>query len=82
MGQENSGDAWVRAQQEWNEPSNWQGGWLDIYCAPRDPRMMVRKRWSPGGWTFNFAHRASWYWTAVILLGAAAVLAIRIATSA
>ncbi len=73
--QEKSGDPWVAAQREWHNPSNWRGGILGLYYAPADPRIVVRKQWHPGGWTFNFARRASWFWLGAILLSAAAVIA-------
>jgi uncharacterized membrane protein len=56
---------WAEHEREWRDEANWRGGWLGIYVAPRDPRLVVRKKHPQFGWTFNFAHRGSW-----LLLGA------------
>ena len=61
-------------QAEWNDPQNWHGGWLGIYVAPRDPRLVVPKRIPVMGWTLNFAHRGSWLALACLLLPALAIL--------
>jgi uncharacterized membrane protein len=58
-----------RTKAEWRDPRNWRGGWLGIYVASRDPRVLVPKRIPAMGWTLNFAHRASWWWLLVILGG-------------
>jgi len=52
--------SWQDQEREWKDPSNWRGGPLGLYVAPRDPRILVRKRTPYFGWTFNFAHQASW----------------------
>jgi uncharacterized membrane protein len=71
-----AGNGWAAAQKEWDDPSNWHGGFLSIYVAPRDPRLWVRKRYYPMGWTFNYAHRASWYVTGAMVAAALAVMTI------
>jgi uncharacterized membrane protein len=53
-------EGWIAAQREWQNSDNWRGGWLGLYVAPNDPRILVRKREPRFGWTLNFAHRASW----------------------
>lgn len=59
-------DEWRAAQEEWTSASNWRWG---IYAAPRDPRIWVRKQEMRFGWTFNFAHPASWLLFACLLGG-------------
>ena len=50
-------EAWVAAQREWEDSANWRGpDVLAVYVAPRDPRIIVRKRIFHQGWTFNYAH--------------------------
>jgi uncharacterized membrane protein len=50
---------------EWDNPANWRAGWLHVYVAPRDLRLLVpmRPRWL--GWTLNLGQRRTW----VLLLG-------------
>jgi uncharacterized membrane protein len=45
---------------EWHNPKNWRDGWLGIYVARRDPRLLVaaRRRWL--GLTPNFGRRGTW----------------------
>lgn len=70
-------EAWTAAQREWADPANWRGsGPLAVYHAPRDPRILVRKREMQYGWTLNFAHRASWVWAIGVPLAAAGVVAL------
>jgi uncharacterized membrane protein len=66
-------DGWTNAGREWRDPANWHWG---FYSAPNDPRIWVRKRTMHFGWTFNYAHRASWYWTAAMLAVAFAAMAV------
>lgn len=68
-------EAWVAEQREWEDPANWRGpDVLALYVAPRDPRIIVRKRVFHHGWTFNYAHRASWVWTAGLLAAFAGLI--------
>lgn len=70
-------DAWVRAQREWGDRSNWRGsGLAAVYYAPRDPRILVRKRETHYGWTLNFAHRTSWAWAIGVPLATVGVVAL------
>ncbi len=55
-------------EREWRDESNWRGGLLGFYVAPRDPRLIVPKRWLRLGWTFNLAHRASWLLLAALIV--------------
>jgi len=51
-------------EREWKNPRNWK--WGIFYSCDRDTRVWVPKRLRWMGWTFNFAHRKSWYWLAVV----------------
>ena len=42
-------------KREWNNPDNWQGGFLGIYYSKEDTRSWVPKRIPWMGWTINFA---------------------------
>jgi uncharacterized membrane protein len=69
-------EAWAAAQREWENPANWRGpDVLAVYVAPRDPRIIVRKRIFHHGWTLNYAHRASWVWTAGLFGAVAGLIA-------
>lgn len=70
-------DGWAEHEREWRDESNWRGGWLGIYVAPRDPRLIVRKRTPHLGWTFNFAHRASWWLLASLFTIPLILIALR-----
>ena len=51
-----------------------------FYVAPRDPRVLVPKRFMPAmGWTLNFARPASWLVLLALLLpvGAVALAIVR-----
>ena len=72
-------NSWAEQEREWRDESNWRGGWLGFYVAPRDPRLIVRKRWPQFGWTFNFAHRESWLLlTALIAIPLVAMALVRL----
>ena len=45
-------------EAEWNDPTNWRGGWLGIYYSERDSRAWVPKRNPALGATLNFARRS------------------------
>ena len=53
-------------------PRDWRGGLF--YADAEDPRLVVPKR-SGIGWTFNYARRAAWVVTALLLLGPLAIVA-------
>lgn len=57
---------WQAWEREWRDPANWR--WMGIYVAPKDPRLVVRKKTPHFGWTFNFAHRGAWWLLAGVLL--------------
>lgn len=38
----------------WNDPASWRAG--IFYVQPRDPRILVKRRYTWGGWTVNFGH--------------------------
>ena len=53
----------------WEDPTHWRGG---LYRCPEDPRVVVPKRITWGGWTVNFAHPMAWpmiLWSVVIAVG-------------
>ncbi len=41
----------------WQDDRNWRGG---LYRCQEDPRVIVPKRTTWGGWTVNFAHPMAW----------------------
>ena len=43
----------------WENPAHWRG-FLGAYVCPEDPRVVVPKRTTWGGWTVNFAHPMAW----------------------
>lgn len=45
---------------EWRNPANWHAGWLGIYIAKRDTRLIVPKRARLMGFTINFARPGAW----------------------
>jgi uncharacterized membrane protein len=51
---------------EWENPATWRAGWLHIYVAPRDRRLLVpmRPRWL--GWTLNWGQRRTWLLVVVV----------------
>ncbi|WP_316807942.1 DUF5808 domain-containing protein [Pedobacter agri] len=48
-----------------DNPQNWK--WGSIYFNKKDSRLIIRKRTEWMGWTFNFAHPASYLFMALIL---------------
>ncbi len=47
---------------DWHKaPLNWK--FYFFYYNPNDARLMVSKRTECTGITFNYAHKAAWYWT-------------------
>jgi uncharacterized membrane protein len=42
---------------EWNNARNWRCGWLRLYVAPRDPRLLMPMRPCWLGWTLNLGQR-------------------------
>jgi uncharacterized membrane protein len=63
-------------EAEWRDPSNWRAGWLRVYVAPRDPRVLVpmRPRWL--GWTLNLGQRRTWALIVVVAALMAAIVAL------
>jgi uncharacterized membrane protein len=63
---------------DWQDPSNWRVGWLRVYVAPRDPRVLVpmHPRWL--GWTLNLGQRRAW--ALIVAVGAlmAAIVALAV----
>jgi uncharacterized membrane protein len=43
----------------WRDAANWR--WGCIYVCRADPRLIIPKRIPWTGYTFNFAHRGSWW---------------------
>ena len=52
----------------WEDADNWRLG--AIYVCKDDPRIVVPKRLKWTGWTFNFAHRASYLLLVFVLFTA------------
>lgn len=48
-----------------NDASHWKWGF--IYYNPHEPKLVVPKRYGLG-WTFNFAHKASWLFVVVLFV--------------
>ena len=61
---------------EWRDPSNWRAGWLHVYVARRDPRVLVPMRPPWLGWTLNLGQRRTWALLAVVAALAVAVAAL------
>jgi uncharacterized membrane protein len=54
--------------REWRDQANWTGAVLRRYASARDTRLWVPKSNPALGWTLNFAHPASLYWAAGLIL--------------
>ena len=58
---------------EWEDPANWR--LLVFYVAPRDPRVIVPKRFARDrGYTLNLARPLSWFVLLPLALTVAAVV--------
>ncbi len=54
----------------WKNPKNWYLN--SIYTCKDDPRVVVSKKRVWAGWTFNFAHKSSYYLLVYVLTVAVA----------
>ena len=52
--------------KNFNDSENWK--FIFFYYNPQDARMFVPKRVQWMGTTFNYAHKMSWVWTAVLFI--------------
>ncbi len=52
----------------WEDPAHWRGR---LYRCPEDPRVVVPKRTTWGGWTVNFSHPMAWWVIAASVVVAA-----------
>ncbi len=60
----------------WENPDHWRGG---LYRCPEDPRVVVPKRTTWGGWIVNVAHPMAWpmiLWSVVIAVGPVLVVLV------
>ena len=59
----------VIEEAEWQNPANWHGGILDVYCSRRDSRSLVPKRRAWMGMTINVARPLGvWLLLAILAL--------------
>lgn len=56
----------------WSDPRNWRP--LCIYSCKEDPRWIVPKKNTWGGWTMNFGHSRGWIGFLILLLSLLAPL--------
>lgn len=68
---------------EWRDPSKWRAGWLRLYVAPRDPRILVPMHPRSFGWTLILGQRRTWILMlliAVLMISIVVLIATRIGT--
>lgn len=61
-----------RLDELWEDRRHWK--WGLVYVCEEDPRVVVRKKIGGMGWTFNFAHSASFLLLFLVMMACVAPL--------